>query len=231
MQEDFEKVGLDRRDITVALAGVEKIRALVKEYQVCESCRERYTKKNPCVLLNTCLTCFYQKHRGLQYVGPHPDEEGTFIFLDIEKYVTFARTSDRQPARYTWATIDHYGYYRPKDFDPWHWRIIGKPGDSAIILLWFDARDGAGSPQYLYLCYKDGSYQYLDRRQKAIQGLFQKARARMEATKDEQGDYHLPGMSPRATYKDEDLYPLIVQIGCEEFDRRPPQLFSADSQE
>jgi hypothetical protein len=231
MPEDFEKIGLDRREITVALAGAEKIRALVKEYQVCELCRERYTEANPCVLLNTCLTCFYQKHRGLRYVGPRPGEEGTYIFLDVEKYVTFARTTDRQPARYTWATIDYYGYHRPPDFDPWHWRIMGTPGGSAIVLLWFHASEGVNSPQYLYLCYKDGSYEPLERRKKATRDMLAQARARAEQTKDSAGNYHLPGSQPHATYTDEDLYRLIAQIKSEEFDRRPAQLFNIDSQE
>jgi hypothetical protein len=182
----------DRITLTIADEGYQLIAELVKAYQICADCHRPYTEKNPLVALNCCLSCFKKlswQNAELRFIGQKPGSE-QWLFLDPDNYVKVSTASHRQIDRYEDDTLAYWGYPCPAtvqdgeqtiDLKPWRWTIWGKLPDPVIVIT---CQNKYINPhkEYAFLTTRKGSYQQLDKRQKATRDMLTQARAAAHTT-------------------------------------------------
>jgi hypothetical protein len=217
-------VSLEHRAITVSPEGYEKLAELAEQFKVCKYCNLPYAADRPNVALNTCLLCLLAqvepKKGKLQFIGPKADEEGIFLYLDKKGFINYSITRYATDLQSSAAyTLDYWGYAVPDEarhagkpviLTPGEWKIHGRPGANALVIVWKDS--SITNKAFVFLTYRFGDWHYLDKRQKATHDLFSQARKEAETTK-RGGEYHLTyeGIEyTRYELYDEDLYPIIA---------------------
>jgi hypothetical protein len=245
--KDYQTIHFDGQEITVTRAGYEQIQAIIAAQAICQTCKEHYTSERPNVALNCCLSCYLQMHPDASYIREEP--KGSFLFLATTGYIHYSHSHQR-PGEYPkgeTCTLEYWGYPFPKSaadfgasagFAIWRYKfyMYGRPGTDAVMVLAYTYYDNREQPEegtkreYIFLSTRHGALTLLDRHQKATRELFKQARARAEATKDDEGYYHFEN-GPQSWMQESNLYPIIAQIKSEEHAAAHPQQESAPASE
>lgn len=216
--------------LAISLSAYQQIKALAAEHQVCQRCAASYTKQNPMVVRNACLRCFMQSDavrqvKQLGFIGESgKDSSGdtlyTFIDPDGYIYLTDSGSEYRNLDRSIYDTLLHWGFMLPetitrndkeKKLDNSSWYIYGDFRNNPVIVCTYHEYYG-DHLEAVFLIYKDTLAVEVNKRLKAIQQLFKKARAHIEATRDEQGRYHYGDDYTTYHIEDSHLYPIISEL-------------------
>src|SRR5258708_3013360 len=217
------------KEYTVTEEGFLLIKELVKQHQICTTCKRHHTKNNPIVGENICLMCFCVKHT-LMYVGPWKEIQNgnmEYKFLDEHGYIhTSTADESNGPYQYTRLTIQHWQFALPThwtigekeiELNQHNWTIYGDiPKDSVWVLRYMDRHNDG--PVFTILSYKGGSWSELNKRSKVNRELFKRAKLGIEATKDQNGCYHILGKE-QSWYIEVDTYKVIAHIESDRYDR------------
>jgi hypothetical protein len=206
---------LDNRNhaVTISDETYAQIMTIVNQGQVCQECQNVYTEEKPQVSLNTCLACFLRKktNQGLSYAGVHTSQSGYTYhrFLDEKGYIHTTSTSSTSSDRDEFMTLQYWGFMLPDSIDRYRVSIYGdvKTNEAVIVESQpYNQKDTA------FLVYKNDAALELNKRKGEIRKRFADAKARIEATKDTKGGYHLAGYN-YTVYQvyDSTLYPFIVE--------------------
>jgi hypothetical protein len=233
-------LGPHSRPVTIDDEAFTRIVEIVNEKRVCERCARFYQQENPCVAVNTCLACFLRKYwnqKRLAFAGEHGvSSKGNYPvykFLDADGYVYLTDQNTDDPRQNNYETLLHYGFLPPityrrgdKEWDlkrhTW-WSLYGNFRQNPVIVAHYyqlvDPPLEVG-----FLLSKDGTLVELNRRIDNTRRLFDLARRRAEATRDQRGYYH-GGRVRRTTLSDSILYALISDIASEEYAARKKKSF------
>jgi hypothetical protein len=222
-----------RQEISISDDAYAQIATLVVTGRVCKFCEHGYTEENPCVVRNTCLSCFLRRETSnkLTFVGElweSSSGDKTYKFLDPHGYVylSYSSNESNEVRQSNHQTILHWGFPVPETYtlkdkekrlDPYYWHLYGGFRSAHAIVI--EYRESHGDHlEVAFLAYKDDKLVELNKRRKQIQQLFKQAREKAEATKDTRGAYHPYEDSDLTTYQlyDSHLYMLISQIVSEE---------------
>jgi hypothetical protein len=198
----------DQPTVCITDEGYEALLTLIKTYSVCRKCKRLYTEANPKVALNQCLECFLKQNPSLRYIKIASDEnssEEISLFLDPNGYIEYIpRHSHEQPwlHRSITRTLEYWGFpLPPKTISiqgravkvEEYWRIFGDIQTANVLVLYYEHFDGTSleKPHLMvaYLTYKDGRFMLVNEHQEDMQAMFEKAREKLEATKDDRGNY------------------------------------------
>ena len=221
----------NRREVTITDVAYEQIIAIVNANRICGKCRRPYDKSLPQVAENICLTCFQKKYEGLclTYVGlERTNDQGdeTHLFLDTRGYVYYTATSsEHEPQVSNFSTLMYWDFPVPKyviraekqvELNTWEWYIYGDVKKNSVLYIHHRPRLDY-SIDVAFLTYRNGDTTEVNRRQKRFQKLFKDARAKIEATKDAQGYYHIGGHEVAGIY-DAYIFEGVAEIASSEYD-------------
>jgi len=197
----------DQPAVCITDEGYGALLTLIKTYSVCRECKSRYRETNPEVALNQCLECFLRRNPSVRYVKTEVDEnsgEELSLFLNPHGYIEYTRHSD-EPLwlhRSITRTLEYWHFpLPPKTISIQErevnvekfWHIFGDIQTANVLVLYYEHHDGASLgkpyPVVAYLTYKDGRFILVDENQEDMQAMFKKAREKLEATKDDRGNY------------------------------------------
>ncbi len=182
----------------------EAIVRLVQENKMCTSVyRERhpYSEDNPCVGKGICLDHLLQKQSSLTYLGSSGIDtynRRIYRFVDTKGYVyTTVEDSSNQAERSIVETLAYYGFTPPASvssrgkqvsFQTYYATLHGDLPSASVIVLSYAQH--SEKVKGLFLLYKHGAAKELHKNgdQKI---LFTRADELVEASKNEQGEYHI----------------------------------------
>jgi len=221
----MKKIRLDSyRDVTISDEGYELLLAIVHAHKVCDTCREPYSTDFPQVHGNLCLACFQKKYasKELTYIGElSRDQEGdtTHMFIDKNGYIhTTATGSEQDPYKSTFQTLMYWCFPVPKfveidgrqvELSTWQWSIYGDVKKNSVLYIEYDTRSSDTKP-IAFLTTKNGDTELFNRRRGRHRKLYLEAKAKLEATKDSHGEYHVNGHTVYG------LYPAYIYEGIAE---------------
>jgi len=216
--------------ITISPQAFTQIEELVKANRVCRICAKPYAKDRPMVTRNTCLTCFLhsemvRREKQLTFAGEYgQDQSGDtqYKFIDADGYVflTDSGSETTKLDRSPYYTLLHWGFIVPetitrndkeKQLTGSSWYIYGDFRHNPVIVCKYHEYYG-DHLEVVFLVYKDKLAVEVNKRLKAIQQLFQKARSQIEATRDKQGRYHYGDGYTTYHLEESHLYPIISDI-------------------
>ena len=221
----------NRREVTITDEAYAQIIALVNANKICGKCRRPYDTVLPQVAENLCLGCFQKKYEGMRltYVGlERRNDQGdeTHLFLDTRGSVYYTATSSgHEPQMSTFATLLYWGFPVPTyvmraekqiELSTWEWYIYGDVKTNSVLYIHHRPRLDS-SVDVAFLTYRHGETQEVNKRRKYFQRLFKEARARLEATRDAQGYYHVNGHEVAGIY-DAYLFEGVAEIASGEYD-------------
>jgi hypothetical protein len=216
---------------TITEEAYQQIVAIIEANRICGTCRKPYSDDQPCVAQNLCLPCFQKKYanKGLTYVGVYTaNSQGdvTYLFMDSQGSISLTSTSsDSEPQISEFQTLMYWEFPVPKyvvrderqvELSTWHWHIYGDVKQNSVLYIEYDPRYGDEKP-LAFLTYKRGDTKEVNRRKGYFQRLFKEARARLEATKDTHGYYHVNGHAVSGIY-DAYIYEGIAELASAEYD-------------
>jgi hypothetical protein len=198
----------------------EEVYALVQAGKLCvQDWRNPhpYTLENPCVAQKICLQHLLNMQPNLTLLdSPLTNKDGQhfYRFVDQQGYV-YTSTEDvsTEASKNTSETLVYYGFTPPTkvqsrgksvDFSSYYARLYGNLRNSVIVLSYDHYTDKVRG---LYLLYKDGPCTELSRKS----DLYRRADALVEATKDEQGNYHVNGYTHVSKYE-ADVFEVVSQL-------------------
>ncbi len=223
------KIRLDnRREYTIAQDVYETIVQMVMASLVCEYCGWSYTPERPRVALNTCRNCHVKKYGSyhtLVYVGvlsTNPDGEQTHKWIDAKGMIYLSTTTqDEKAQEYTGETLKHWGFILPKtgmyqgqevELYENYFMIHGDVQNNSVVCITYHKPYG----EYMdipFLVYRDGPAAQINKRM----GIYQKAKAQHEATKDNRGYYHLHGREIAGLYESS-VFEVVSDLASEAYD-------------
>lgn len=218
--------------ITVSIEGYDMIVVITQQHAVCNRCGNSYSEENPKVAENCCLSCFLGSNRSktLTFLGLMEESETyhykTYTFLDSRGYVYTSYDNSANDLRLSNSeTLRHYGFTVPqyylldgkqKRLDPSDWRIHGNLTENSVIVIEYKESYG----DQLHVCFltsRDGGCMEMNKRRKEIRTLFKQARDIAEASKDQQGYYHIGDYTTYQLF-DSHLYDIISDLASHEHD-------------
>lgn len=226
--------------VHVSDEALEQIKAIIKTGAICKECSSHYDEHNPETARNVCLHCFLkdENRSTLSYVGPYDHQSAGSsysyhyeLLIDGKGYIYTISPdlSHEREARDEYLTMKHWGFQVPEqivyneEVIPLHaseWHIFGDIHDPVIVGRNHHSRLH-DSKTFVFLLYQDREAKELNKRKGDIKALFQEARGRVEATKDERGYYRsLDGYEFCHGIEDYNLYDHIAKIEMEQMQRR-----------
>jgi hypothetical protein len=217
--------------LAISLNAFEQINAIAAANRVCQVCASPCTKENPMVVRNTCLACFMQselvrRENHLAFVGESgKDSAGDtqYAFIDGGGYVylTDSGSETTRLERDIYQTLLHWGFRLPetvsrngKDYElsdhTWY-SIYGDFRTKPVIVVKYKEYYGEHT-EAVFFVYKDKLAVEVNKRLKAVQQVFQQARARLEATRDGQGGYHYGDGYITYHLEESHLYPTVSEL-------------------
>jgi len=231
-----KQIRLDNyHEVIVSDEAYERIVAIVEANQVCKLCSKPYTEKNPQVAEHTCLTCFLKReaNQHLIFIGLHSETTYTtyYSYRDSKGYIYLSSTAtDKAAERSNYDTALHWGFIVPGTFlrngedhklASSYWSIYGNFRKNPVIVI--EYWEGYGERlRVAFLSDQAGNLAELNKRKGDIRKLFSQARAQVDATRDEQGRYHIGDSEDDwTTYQivDSHLYRVISDIASAAFDK------------
>lgn len=216
--------------LAISRNAFEQISAIAAANRVCQVCASPYTKENPMVVRNTCLACFMRsevvrREKPLTFTGEAgKDSAGDmqYQFIDADGYLYQVDSGSEctQLQRDIYQTLLHWGFRLPetvsrngheRSLNDHSWSIYGDFRTNPVIVCKYHEYYG-DHLEAVFLVYKDTLAVEVNKRLKAIQQLFQKARAHIEATRDEQGYYHYGDEYTTSHPEESHLYPIISDL-------------------
>jgi hypothetical protein len=229
----MKRIKLDYHELVVSDAAYELIERTAKANLVCGGCGHPYDKGFPQVILNLCLECAQKKyaHLRLTYAVEYETSDNgdvTYFFTDSEGYVYSTSTgSEHQPEKSPYYTLKHWHFPIPetvtrngeeKQLNFWFWYIYGDVKKHSVLYIESDPRysdeKGIG-----FLTTRDGECVEVNKRMKKFQKLWKRARERLEATRDENNEYHVGGHAVYGFYQSY-INEMVSQIVSEEHEAR-----------
>lgn len=239
MTHNIQYIYLDNshKQIAIAKEGYEQIKQTVERYRVCGRCERRFTQENPQVSLNWCKECFVSYGEGnrhsLTYLGlvsPEPTRynglEHKFINSEGYIYITGSESEIAHGMQYNQnnrRTLEHWQFpVLPERYAVQgeetrlhdnHMRIYGDVRKDAVLFVEY-SEHYSYSPtiHLLFLVYRNAATpQEFNKRKGEGRKLWIAAKARLEASKDARGDYHI-GEYTRSWTHESDLYHFIVSM-------------------
>jgi hypothetical protein len=204
------------KPITITDEAYMQIEAIINENRVCGTCYRPFSADNPCVLINTCLTCFLRRDdaKGLTFAGVLSEDRTCYKFLDAEGFVSYTTTSADRPERSDYETIKHWGFPVMDSFtlgetqvelSSWRWYIHGDPMSNSVLVL--ENLEYSSGTRRAFLSYKGGRCVFFTRRKGAMRTLWNQAMEQLKALK---GDV--------SSYYESEIYAIIADLASAEYD-------------
>jgi len=154
--------------------------------------------------------------------GQDHSRDTLYKFIDADGYIylTDSGSETTKLDRSPYSTLLHWGFSVPekitrnekeKQLTSSSWYIYGDFRNNPVIVCKYHEYYG-DHLEVVFLVYKDKLAVEVNKRLKAIQQLFQQARARIEATRDGQGLYHYGDGYTTYHLEESHLYPLISDV-------------------
>jgi hypothetical protein len=245
-------------DFLVSEEGFETILELVKQFQVCGTCKTQIDKEQHLLVgKNLCLACLLNHQPKLTFLGPvavdSTDGDITYGYTDEEGIVYSSKANHSTSAeKDLFASITKAGFTVPEFYVPFkgdknnpialgrsNWTVYGKLSDSVIIL---DYSDTSPTVKATFLSYREGQVIELNKRNLAFKQMFERAKTAIESTKHRKfgSDYYYDADGHEMSrITDTDLYPIIARFESAVWDVQrqfmpavtQPELIEAQQQE
>jgi hypothetical protein len=239
MTRNIQYIYLDNshKQLAIAKEGYEQVKQTIERYRVCGHCERLFTQENPQVSLNWCRECFVQhgggKRHGLTYIGlvsPEPTQyngiEHKFINPDGYIYVTGAESDNGHDMTYCKNNRQTLAYWQfpvlPETYEvkgeevrlhDSHMHIYGDVcKDAAVLIDYSENYSYSPSINVLFLAYRNGASQEFNKRKGEGRKLWLAAKARVEASKDAHGDYHINGYTRSWTHETDPYYFIVDML-------------------
>lgn len=240
MRENIQYIYFDSPHTQLAITkeGYQQIKQTIERYRVCGNCGCLFTHENPQVSLNWCKTCFVRegkgKSHGLTYIGmlsPEPKQykgiEYQFIAPDGYIYITGSEAD-------TIHDMTHYNKNNRQTLK--HWQFPALPElydvngeetrlhdsymhiygdmrkDVVVFVNYSETHNYSASIHLPFVAYRNTEEpQEFNKRKGEGRKLWIAAKARLEASKDARGDYHI-GPWVRSFIYEEDVYYFLTLL-------------------
>jgi hypothetical protein len=204
------------KPITITEEAYQQIAAIINANRLCGSCYRPFRADNPCVLINTCLTCFLRRDdaKGLTFAGVLSDDKTSYKFLDTKGFVYYTTTSADRLERSEYETIKHWGFpvmdaftigETEVELSPWRWYIHGDVKTYSVLVL--ENLEYSSGTRRAFLSYKSGGCVFFTRRKGAMRTLWNSAMERLKALK---GDV--------SSYYESEIYAIIADLASAAYD-------------
>jgi hypothetical protein len=234
MSQNINLIYLDEdhhHPIAIAASAFADIERQVLAARVCRICALPYTDERLRVTENTCLACYLKKQQETYtFVGRNETESSrhynTYLYLDRNGIVHYSHTSsDDDPQKSIEMTLHFYGFPVPDSYQEngeqtrlyaENWYIRGDVTTHSVVVIEFITyiEDYRHVP---FLSYKHGEVIPLDKRRGMTRRLYQAAKKQHEASKDQQGYYHLHG-SEIGHFSETHVYSIVSDLASAEYD-------------
>lgn len=218
------------RPLAISLSAYQQIKTIAEANQVCQQCARSYTEQNPKVVRNTCLACFMQselvrRENHLAFVGESgKDSAGDtqYTFIDGGGYVflTDSGSETTRLERDIYQTLLYWGFKLPetvsrngqeRKLNDRAWSIYGDFRHLPVIVVKYKEYYGDHT-EAVFFVYKDKLAVEVNKRLKAVQQVFQQAKAQIEATRDGQGGYHYGDGYTTYHLEESHLYWIVSEL-------------------
>jgi hypothetical protein len=216
--------------LAISLSAFEQINAIAAANRVCQVCASPYAQENPMVVRNTCLACFLRselvkRENNLAFVGASGidtagDTQYTFIDSDGYIFLSDSGSETTKLERDIYQTLLYWGFKLPETvnrngierrLNDRAWSIYGDFRQLPVIVVKYKEYYGEHT-EAVFFVYKDKLAVEVNKRLKAVQQVFQQARAQIEATRDGQGRYHYGDGYTTYHIEESHLYPAISEL-------------------
>lgn len=213
-------LGWSSIEFYVSDEGLERIKTVIAENQICPKCKNRIDDLR-LLVGKRCIECVVME-TGLTLIGlkeVNKDGYRVYEFTD-DKGISFTSTENRSdtPQEDTALSIEKAGFTVPASYKPFkateqvdldrsYWKIYGKLTNSVVILHY---RDYYGKVTADFVAYKHGNTIEFNRRTTEHKTMLEKARSLAMRTKRDR-NYYIDGEATEVLY-DNHLLTIISQL-------------------
>lgn len=239
--EQKVRLGWDSTEFYVTPEGLDQIKMLVKQSQICPKCGNRTNIPEHMLVAKKCLTCIMSENETLKFdTFKEFDSRGRAVYTFVDSaglsYTTTENYSDK-PTQDTALSIETAGFKVPVSYKPFkatesvdlsrsNWTIYGKLYENSVVVLHY--HDYYGKVDADFLAYKGSETVTFNRRSTEHKNMLEKARTMAQRTWKNKR-FHIDGKEVEVI-EDQHLLFIISTLESVMYDAQI-QLFGTQSEE